>query len=74
MKIHHMSDGRVVARCGSVFVDIPPNMEAKISALMTACLQKGAADARANIRAALGVGEAIEAESQSIYANLQPDR
>lgn len=73
MKVHHFNDGRVVAACDDVFVDIPAEIEGQIEALMTACHRKGAADVRETIRAALGVDAAIEAESQSIYANIQPD-
>lgn len=73
MNIHNMDDGRVIAACGDVLVEIPKEIEGRIDQLMAACHRAGAAEAREKIRTALGVDTAIEAESQSIYANLQPE-
>lgn len=72
MQIIEMDNGAISVWLGDCSAHFPKSQTENVKKLIEAAKAIGAAEAKANIRAALGVDEAIEYESQCIYHNLAP--
>lgn len=65
-------DGKCMVMAGGDVYSFPARLAEPLQAVIDAAKEVGAGEARARIRAALGVDEAIEDEARAIYANLGP--